>query len=141
MAAGDGKRVERILHDVTGEVVGVLQLRAWQAITSATPVDTGFARSSVTPSIGSPLTVGLERPTVRATAEQQAAKAFAENQERAGNIASRYKLAMGRVFIVAQAAYFVFLNAGSSAQAPAMFVERAVIKAVLSLRNFKPRSA
>jgi len=141
MAKGDGKRVQKILDGVVGEVVGVLQLRAWQAITSATPVDTGFARGSVTPTVGTPVTRALERPKDRAAAEREASRSLADNQRRSQNIAATYILAQGRVFLTALASYFVFLNAGSSAQAAAMFVERAVQQAVLSLRNFRPRSA
>lgn len=142
---GDGKRVERILLKVAGEVVGVLQLRAYQAVSSATPVDTGNARSNWFPSVGSPVTAVLEEPVeslrAKQTARQRAAKQRADNLARARTIERTYDIAQGRVFLTNATPYIVFLNAGSSAQAPAMFVERAVIAAVLSLRNYRPRSA
>lgn len=160
MAAADPERVKKILDKVAGEVVGVVQLRAYQAIAIATPVDTGFARSTITPTIGTPATGFLDRPSTTKTRETkrvglleykpasglskvkaEARARRAENLARSKNIADTYQLSMGKVFIVALASYFVHLNAGSSAQAAAMFVERAVEKAVLSLRNFRPRSA
>jgi hypothetical protein len=137
----DGPRVERILVGVAEELIGVLTLRAWQAITSATPVDTGFARSTVFPSVTSTISGSLNRPNDRAAAHAFARKALSNNFERAQNISKTYKLAQGKVFIVALARYFVYLNAGTSAQAGPMFVQRAVEAAVRSLANFKPRSA
>lgn len=141
MAKGDAKRIERILLKVAGELVGVLQLRAYQAVSSATPVDTGNARSNWFPSVGSPITSAFEIESDKATARVRAAKQSAENLARARSIESSYDIAQGRVFLTNATSYIVYLNAGSSAQAPTMFVERAVLAAVLSLRNFRPRSA
>jgi hypothetical protein len=137
--AKEGRKVERVLLGIAGEVVGFLQARAWQALVSATPVYTGFARSSWFPTLGSPLTQPIEKPSLDAAARQAAAKQLAENRGRSKKIQDTYRIGQGAAFITNPASYIVFLNGGSSAQAPAMFVERAVEQAAVSLRNFRPR--
>lgn len=147
--AEEGRRIERILNGIAGELVGVLQFRVWQAITTAMPVDIGFARSSVTPTIGSPLTTFLDRPRNvgtkenpgpgRSAATSEAAARLALNRNRAQAIEARYRIGNGPAFITVGADYGVYLNAGSSPQAKPMFIERAAEEAVLSLRNFRPR--
>lgn len=112
-----------------------LQLRAFQALTSATPVDTGFARAGWTPSVGAPDPGPSDRPTKPTVARAQAAALFQSHQQASQLLASNYKLAQGAVFIVNNVRYVVFLNAGSSAQAPALFVEQAVARAVAATRR------
>lgn len=53
-----------------------------------------------------------------------------QHQQASAQIASTYRLAQGVIFIVNNVRYGVFLNRGSSAQAPAMFVEQALATAV-----------
>ncbi len=107
-----------------------LQLRVFQALTSASPVDTGFFRAGWSPSTGSRQTGPADPPPQRQQAESQAATLFAKNSSEAARIATAYRLAAGPIFIVNGVSYGVFLNGGSSAQAPAMFVEQAIATGV-----------
>ncbi len=130
-AASD--RVEvRILTDVQ-TAVRRFELRAYQAISIATPVDTGFARASWTPSVG-PLGEGLgESPKSEDDARQAAAKLRPTNQAKAEALAKTYQVEAGRVFLTNPVPYIGPLNTGSSSQAPKKFVERAIMTAVQSL--------
>lgn len=133
--ARKSKQAEGIHKDLTGLLegtVGKLQLRCWQALTSATPVATGFARSAWIPSFGSADTAPLKRPTTEKAAKASARTRRAFGAAQAKQIAESYKLSQGRVFISNNVGYVQYLNAGSSAQAPAMFVEKAIEAAVKS---------
>jgi hypothetical protein len=127
------KRIEVQLKGTAGNAVRKFQLRFFQAVTSATPVDTGFARAGWTPTVGSPIADRLERPKERSAAETAAVARLAENGSRASAISGTYKLEQGKVFISNAVPYIVFLNDGSSSQAPKKFVERAIEAALLSL--------
>lgn len=107
-------------------VVGKLQFALMQALAIETPVDTGFARAGWTPEIGSPFSGSLVPPDDKAEARTRASERRSRNFARAAEILSRYRLGMGRVFISNPVIYILALNAGSSAQAPAAFVERAI---------------
>lgn len=130
-AAELGALLERVMRR--------LQLRAFQALTSATPVDTGFARAGWTPSVGAPDPGPSERPSEPTVARAQADALFAAHSKQAQELAASYRLGQGAVFIVNNVRYVVFLNAGSSAQAPALFVERAVATAIAATRRELPR--
>lgn len=129
------KQVEGIHKELTGLVegtVGKVQLRCWQALSSATPVATGFARSAWIPSLGSADTAPLARPKSEKAARAEARTKRAFGAAQAKQIAASYKVAQGRVFISNNVGYVEYLNRGSSAQAPAMFVEKAIETAVKS---------
>lgn len=126
-----GELIERVMRR--------LQLRAFQALTSATPVDTGFARAGWTPSVGAPDPGPSERPSKPAVARAQAEALFGSHSRAAELLASSYRLGQGAVFIVNNVRYVVYLNAGSSAQAPALFVERAVATAIAATRRELPK--
>lgn len=138
MAAARRRRPDarRLASRILEREVRKLTLRAWQALTSATPVDTGFARAGWSPSVGSP-DPGPEKPdgSQRGPRQAQAAALFSQNGSKASSIASSYSLGQGTVFIVNNVRYVRFLNEGSSAQAPAMFVERALATAVAATRR------
>lgn len=127
------RRIEFELRAATNETIRKFQLRAWQALTSASPVDTGHFRSGWTPSVGSPVSDRLERPTDTAEAKSRARPRSAKNQAVAEAIAKTYQVERGRVFIVNGVPYGRYLNAGSSSQAPARFVERSIERAIRSL--------
>jgi hypothetical protein len=126
------------LGDFVEKAVRKLQLRAFQTLTSATPVDTGFARAGWTPSVGAPDPGPSERPSDPAVARSQAAALFGAHVQISQGLASSYRLSQGAVFIVNNVRYVGFLNAGTSAQAPALFVERAVATAVAATRREIP---
>lgn len=78
----------------------------------ATPVDTSFARSNWTPSVGAPAegTVPIGRNLVAA--------------------AIKYRLEFGSAFLTNNAKYIQRLNNGSSTQAPSGFVEQSIARGI-----------
>lgn len=131
MATPNGRRLARVLTNNVERAVRQIQARAWQTLTSASPVDTGFFRSKWTPAIGGPETSGSgRRPEPREAAVQKATMLISQNAQVSAQITSSYKVSGGAVWIVNNTVYGPELNRGSSAQAPAMFVQRAVLQAV-----------
>jgi hypothetical protein len=149
----DGARIALELTTLTEKVIGQLLLRSLQSVTAATPVDTGFARGHWTPSVGAPVTAPARPPkkvvltpggkvsgtgTVdRKAARSEGSAARAANLAKARSLSETYKLSMGRPYLSNNVPYIVYLNEGSSAQAGAKFIEKAVDKAV---RSFDGRS-
>lgn len=136
---GGGKPVRRVVEltplfrAAIAEVVRRIELRAFQALTSATPVDLGTARSGWTPSVGSAIEERITG-TGDDTADRQAAAArLSENTAKARQIAETYLLSQGKAFITNPVPWIVPLNEGSSSQAPSKFVERAIDTALRSL--------
>lgn len=86
-----------------------------------TPVDTGWARANWVPRIGTPPKGTSGSPESVSVAAQSLGIA---------QVAGGYRLAAGPVFISNNVPYIVFLNEGSSQQAPAGFVQNAVMKAI-----------
>lgn len=117
----------------TSEVVRRIQLRAFQTLTSATPVDKGTARSGWTPSVGSPILDPVTAPRDEGEARNAAAQRFAENRAKARAIAGTYLVQQGPAFLANAVPWIIPLNAGSSSQAPSMFVERALETALRSI--------
>lgn len=98
-----------------------------------TPVDTGFARANWVPHIGrerSDASGYLPKGSTREDRERFAKDAEATSEAGAAAIATGYKIEMGPIFISNNVPYIGMLNFGSSRQAPAGFVERAIVKAV-----------
>jgi len=124
------QELRAIIEGGTAEVVRRIQLRALQTLASATPVDTGHARSGWTPNVGSPVVDRLDRPNDETVARGAASSRAAANRAKAQAIAKSYLLRQGSVFISNNVPYVVFLDQGSSAQAPANFVERALTTAI-----------
>tara|TARA_R110000822_G_scaffold120633_1_gene254104 strand:- start:748 stop:1167 length:420 start_codon:yes stop_codon:yes gene_type:complete len=133
MTDNDPKRIEFELNAAGSSAVRKLQLILFQALTSATPVDTGHARASLTPAVGSPIVDRLERSSDESTARQEASSRFSAHKAKSLAISSTYSLDQGRVFLIYRAPYVVFLNEGSSSQAPKKFVDRAVAASVRAL--------
>ena len=109
--------VEQIIIGLTLDVVANLKAAPGQG---GTPVDTGWARSNWIPNIGEPLDAPVGSRSNVSTGPQ--------NQAEAG--IAGYTLSKGRVYISNNVPYILRLNEGSSRQAPAGFVQRAVAKAV-----------
>ena len=134
------KAVSRSLDGFVELAVRQLQFRFHQTVTIATPVLSGFARAGWTLSVGSPEpgpSTSVASRTRGLTAAQRIrlgrvqANALAKKNIQVRNALARgYKLKQGPVFIVNAVRYVTFLNDGSSAQAPAMFVERSLATAV-----------
>lgn len=133
---GQAKRIEIEIVGAVEKVVGQFQLRALQVLSSATPVDTGFARAGWTPSTGSPVTERLDPPKDERDARSKARALRSRNLARAKQIAATYKVRFGSAFLSNNVPYMEFLNRGSSAQAGAKFVERGIEQTV---RSFKGR--
>jgi len=91
-----------------------------------TPVDTGWARTNWVPGIGTP-------PTGTAGSREAAEAGILDTsmqQRGLAEVAAAYKLNQGSIFISNNVPYIVLLNEGSSAQAPAGFVQNAIMKAI-----------
>lgn len=120
IAGGLRQLVERVVTKITLDVTANL--------IETTPVDTGWARANWTPSIGAAFErglSGLDKAPTSASANTQ--RAF---QESAIAAVSGYKLQMGNTFVSNNVPYILELNEGKSSQAPAAFVQMAIMKAV-----------
>lgn len=84
-----------------------------------TPVDTGWARANWVPNIGSPLQGVVGAPGKPNNAAQTSAQASL----------IRYSLGQGPIYITNNVPYIGRLNAGSSKQAAAGFIQSAVARA------------
>ncbi len=128
----DRRQILVELDKFASREAGKLQLRVLQAITFANPVDTGFSRGAWTPSVGTPDTTVHVVPRDEAKAKSQGASNRSKNLDRSKGIVRSYRLKNGTIFISNNLPYIGRLNAGSSAQAPARFVEAAILTAVRS---------
>lgn len=115
--------VIRELTRATEQVIAKIGLNLVANLKASTPVDTGWARANWIPSLGSPAG-GPVGSRTGVTAGPQAAGT--------GRLAS-YKLTSGSVFVSNNVPYIGQLDAGSSQQAPAGFVGRAVQSAASSV--------
>lgn len=88
---------------------------------TGTPVDTGHARANWIPSVGQPNTT--EAPGT-SSAEAQAGAA----------VVASFKLGQGKLFLSNVVPYIRRLNEGHSTQAPPLFVESCVIRAMATIK-------
>lgn len=115
--------VEQIIRKIALDIVANL-VRAPSE--GGTPVDTGWARANWVPQIGEPF-----RGTAGTREQAEAGNVSgAEQGQGLATVAATYKLERGKVYISNNVPYIGRLNAGSSRQAPAGFVEAAIAKAV-----------
>ncbi len=126
--------VLRGLKGFTERLVRVIVLDATANLIEDTPVDTGWARANWIPSIGAPPTspageTGSGEPDVGA--------AGAAQQQGVAQIAVGYTLEQGNVSITNNVPYIRRLNEGSSSQAPAMFVQSAIARALNNANALK----
>jgi len=124
----------RQVEEGVNKLVRKCALIADRELVLETPVDTGRARSNWQVSLGSPLSSERE-PYVPGEAlgkgeGQNAAGALAQAQERIGARRSGQD-----IYIQNNVDYIGALNDGSSAQAPAGFVQAAIQRAVSAVRN------
>ena len=86
---------------------------------TGTPVDTGHARANWIPSVGTPNTQ----------------EANDESLAQAGVAAiMAYRIGQGNLFLTNVVSYISRLNSGSSQQAPALFVESCVSRAIAKVK-------
>lgn len=128
-------RITKALERVAGRLVTKITLDVDANLRESTPVDTGWARANWVPAIGSPYIADLSG--IDPSSEHQAV-ASAQGRASAGQAAVLgYKLGP-RVFVTNNVPYISRLNGGSSAQAPAGFVQRAISKALTQdIRSFR----
>ncbi len=123
------KRVSGLLGEIEDHMENVfrrLQLRLMQVLSVETPVLTGFARAGWSPSTGAPDRTGPSKApqgVALGLAKSQAAALLASRLSTSEGLAQSYVLADGVIFIVNNVFYMKFLNDGTSAQAPKLFVE------------------
>lgn len=115
---------EQIIKKVAFDIAANLVKAASQG---GTPVDTGWARANWLVNVGTPFLAVIG-------AYERGKKTAVPTGTGVGSIAT-YKLGMGKVFISNNVPYITRLNAGSSKQAPAGFVQAAILRALLGLRT------
>lgn len=110
-----------MLQNVDNEMRKLI-VNVGERVVHGTPIDTGQARRNWQPRLNQAATTVLDEPSGPAAGQQEAIlaiKAMAA-QYKAGNVAH----------ITNNLPYIRELNSGSSKQAPAMFVENAILAAV-----------
>lgn len=135
------QQADRIYFKILGFVestVGKLQFRLLQALTSATPVDTGFARAGWTLGVGTLDLPSRTRPDDLDKARRDAASAYSEQLAKSIRLTAGYRMSMGPVHLINPVVYIRRLNEGWSAQAKARFVDRQV---ELVVQSFGGRAA
>lgn len=119
-------QIDEAIKGLVGNVseqVGKMAFASFQAVVVGTPVDTGRARGNWIPAIGKPPTRPVPTLDKSGTAGLGNAK----------TLFARYDLGDGKIFIVNNLPYIQRLNEGHSQQAPAGFVQRAVLAGVAVL--------
>lgn len=124
----------RQVQDGTDRIVRKIALIADRELVLETPVDTGRARSNWRVSLGAPITDEQEPYSPGEKLGQgetaNAAAAIAQGQDAIGRRRSGQD-----IYISNNVKYIGALNDGTSAQAPAGFVETAVKRAVAAVRG------
>lgn len=119
MAQGASAAVQEKIDRHIERACIALVLEIVRELKRTTPVATGHARANWVPSVGQP--------------NMQEAETDAAAQAGVALVAS-YKLTQGKLFITNVARYIRKLNQGWSAQAPALFVETAVKRAIDTIK-------
>lgn len=131
MASREVRVVARDLRQFTERTVKRLALNINAELVKRTPIDTGWARANWVPNIGAPVT------RTAGTREQAEAGRLDLGPRESGlaAIATTYTLGP-EIHQTNNVPYIQLLNAGSSKQAPAGFVQAAILRAVeLTVRN------
>lgn len=124
------RAVVRGIERATERVVVRLSTNIAANLVETTPRDTGWAAANWVPSIGASTTTSASsRPTSALVSAQQAQQAAAQAR------LLSYKLGQGQVFISNNVPYIGRLNDGSSAQAPAGFVQAAIRRGISQIGN------
>lgn len=126
MGAG-AERIRERLRKQLETIFKALTLEIDKELRKATPVDTGFARANWVPSVGAPHVGSAEVVRVARTVGS------AEHATGVAQVLS-FKLEDGTTWVSNSAAYIQALNYGHSKQAPPLFVEAAVDRAVATIQ-------
>lgn len=111
------------LEGFTEKLIKRLALNVTANLVEDTPVDTGWARANWVPQIGAP------RSTPSGTRPTDGGRASTADQAAGQASVLGYKLGP-KIHISNNVPYIKKLNAGSSSQAPAAFVQAAILRAV-----------
>jgi hypothetical protein len=131
--AGIDGFVTRIVKKLVLDIVANLQAAPSDG---GTPVDTGWARANWIPVIGSASGRAAPKPGDRSQTVGAAVNLAQQGQAAIATIATTYRTSMGPVTIANNVPYILPLDAGSSKQAPAGFIRRGIVKAlVVDLRG------
>ncbi|QNN99850.1 hypothetical protein P67b_00091 [Ruegeria phage Tedan] len=123
------------LEQVTASIVNSLAVNITAELIERTPVDTGWARANWVPAIGAPSLAG-SGDLSRSAREAGAASAGGRQSSAVGVIAAGYRdISQGPIFVSNNVPYIGRLNGGSSAQAPAGFVQDAIAAGIRSLAS------
>jgi len=123
--AGEERQIRVIveeLEEYTAKIVTGVALEIHAILTEDTPLDTGWARANWVPAVGRPGASSSEQAGNIQSAQGKAAAGLAT--------VAGYKLTQGAIHITNNVPYIEVLNAGSSKQAPADFVPRAIEKGI-----------
>jgi hypothetical protein len=130
-----GKAADNLIENVEKRVRRAALL-ADETLVLSTPVDTGRARSNWLVTVGSP--ASFSSAVIKSPESAIAEARAAVEQFKISRKGILFKRASGNtIFITNNVSYISKLNSGSSAQAPAGFVEAAVSRARRSLGSLK----
>ncbi len=130
--AGIDGLVTRVVKKLVLDIVANLQA---SPNTGGTPRDTSWAAANWIPVIGAASGKAAPRPADRARAVQAATGVQSSSATAIAVIATTYRASQGKVTIANNVPYILKLDAGSSKQAPAGFIRRGIVKAlVIDLR-------
>lgn len=121
---GDVRIVVKSLDGFTEKLVRRLTLNVTANLIEDTPVDTGWARANWVPSIGVP-----RRQTAGTRAAAEDGRIDYGPQAAGLADVAGYKLGP-TIFVSNNVPYITRLNEGSSRQAPAAFVQAAILRAI-----------
>lgn len=127
--ASETRRVTAILREAIGLVTGRLAVNISAELITDTPVDTGWARANWVPSIGVP----IDEPETDQADASLVPAATSRQQTGIAAVTATYSLDQGSIFLSNNVPYITLLNMGTSAQAPAGFVQTAIIRGIESL--------
>ncbi len=127
MADPQIRAIVKGLNRLAERVVTKITLDLTANLIEDTPVDVGWAQGNWVPAIGKPFAIDLRN--VEATASNAAAAKSRQGNATAA-VATGYRLSRGKVFVSNNVPYITRLNDGSSRQAAAGWVQRAIAKAV-----------
>ena len=100
-----------------------------------TPVDTGWARANWIPNIGVPVRIESERPSDAGEISSGISSRTSAAESNGLQIAASFRIEQGPLFVSNNVPYIGLLNDGSSAQAPAAFVQRAIRTEIQAVTN------
>lgn len=122
-------------------MVRTVALAIDQTLVLNTPVDTGRARGNWQVTIGEPATGEVEGLPLRPKGKKKAAAVISSPVEDTGMVAIKAAISAtkdfkgGTIFIVNNLPYIVPLNNGHSQQAPAGFVQTAILNGIQAVQN------